>query len=180
MARFGLNNIGFFGGLSGGSAISGTPYGSFYDTTIQSALLIDTAYAMKLNTSDSPSTSGVIVTNDALGNPTQLKVSQTGVYNLQFSVQILRTQGGTTKVVDIWLRKNGNTGNIPNTNTSVSVIANSNFLVPAWNFFISLQANDFLQLMWATNDTDIILNYAIATSLHPATPSLILTMNRIS
>ena len=180
MARFGCNDIGFFGNLSGGSAITGTPYGSFYDTTIQSATLINTAYAMKLNSSDSPSTSGVIITNNAQGNPTQILVKQKGIYNLQFSAQFQRASGGTTETIDIWLRKNDNTGDLANTNTHVSVQANATYLVTAWSFFVSLNVNDFVELIWSTTSTAIQLYYDSATALHPATPSLIVTINKVS
>lgn len=182
MASFGKNYNGFFGSLVGGSAISGAPYGSFYDTTNQTATLINTAYAMKLNTSDSPSTSGVVITNDGSGFPTQIKVNSSGIYNLQFSAQWLRTLGGASETIDIWLRKNSNTssGNISNSNTHVSVQANLVYLVTAWNFFVSLTAGDYIQLVWATTSTDIQLAYDSANALHPATPSLIVTINKVS
>lgn len=180
MARFGCNDIGFFGNLSGGSAITGTPYGSFYDTTIQSATLPNTAYAMKLNSSDSPYTSGVVITNNAQGNPTRILVKQTGIYNLQFSAQLQRSSGTNSQVVDIWLRKNDNTGDLANTNTHVEMQGTLNYLVTAWNFFVSLNANDFVELMWATTSTTIQLYYDAPSSPHPATPSLIVTMNKVS
>lgn len=177
MAQFGENNFGFFGGLVGGNAISGTPCGSFYDTTIQSATLINTAYAMLLNSTDSTATNLCSVASGS-----RITVPQNGVYNIQFSAQLQRLVGGTVETVDIWLRKNDNnaSGNVPFSNGHVSVQANATFLLPAWNYYIYLQANDFVELMWATTSTDIKLNYDTSTALHPATPSVIATINRIS
>lgn len=182
MSEFGIKNMGFFSLVGGSSAVSGNSYGSFFDTTIQSAVAINTDYAMKLNTSDSPSTSGVVVANDGSGFPTLIKANVGGIYNLQFSAQFQRSSGGTSETIDIWLRKNdsGASGNLANTNTKVSVQANATYLVTAWNFFVSLNAGDFVQLMWATTSTAIQLYYDTATALHPATPSLIVTMNKVS
>jgi hypothetical protein len=135
---------------------------------------------MKLNSSDSPSTSGVVITNNAQGNPTRILVKQTGIYNLQFSAQLQRSSGTNSQVVDIWLRKNDNTGDLANTNTHVEMQGTLNYLVTAWNFFVSLNANDFVELMWATTSTTIQLYYDAPSSPHPATPSLIVTMNKVS
>jgi hypothetical protein len=182
MANFGNRQSGYFSNLKGGGAIAGAPYGSFFDTTIQTATLANTAYAMQLNTSDSPSNSGIVVINDAFAKPTCIQVSQTGVYNIQFSAQFYRTNSGTD-VLDIWLRKNGI--DIPATNTqfvmSGSVVASQ--IVTAWNFFVNAVANDYYQLMWATPDTHVELLYAPAQTspfAHPSIPSVILTMNRVS
>jgi len=182
MSEFGIKNMGFFSNVGGNSAISGTSYGSFYDTTTQTATLPNTAYAMKLNSSDSPITSGVIVTNDSLGNPTQVQVAHSGIYNFQFSAQLQRISGTNSQIVDIWLRKNDNgaSGNLANTNSKVELQGTLNYLLCAWNFFVSMNANDFIQLMWSTTSTNIEIFYDVANALHPATPSLIVTMNKVS
>lgn len=184
MSEFGIKNMGFYSNVAGSSAISGNSYGSFYDTTIQSATLINTPYPMKLNTSDSPSTSGVVIANDGLGNPSLVTANVKGIYNLQFSAQLQRSSGGTTETIDIWLRKNdsGSTGDLPYTNTKVSLQANVTYLVASWNFFLSLNSGDYVQLMWSTTSTAIQIYYDVANLVvpHPATPSLIVTINKIS
>jgi hypothetical protein len=163
---------------SSSSVTALTPYyGSFFDTTQQNAVAINTAYPIKLNSTDNNATSGVSVITDGLGNKTIIKAANTGVYNIAFSAQLRRASGGSSETVDFWLRKN--TVDVPSTNTSVSVQANAGLLVAAWNFFIRLDAGEEVQLMWATTTTDINLPYAAATGLHPATPSVILTVNKV-
>jgi len=174
MSRFGNRESGFFASLSGGSAISGNPCGSFYDTTIQTATLPNTAYAMKLNSTDANATNLCSVASGS-----KISVTQSGIYNVQFSSQFQRSSGGSTETIDIWLRQSGST-DVPNTNTHVSVQANNTYIVTAWNFFIYLQANDFVEIMWATTSTAIQLYYDAPSSPHPATPSVIATINRIS
>ncbi len=152
-------------------------YGSFYDTALQTALVANTAYPIKLNSTDNTATSGFSILNDGLGNPTIIKAASAGVYNIAFSAQLQRTTGGSSETVNIWLKKNGS--NLAWTNTSVNVQANAGFLVAAWNFFVQLDAGAEAQLMWATTSTAIQIVTAAATGVHPETPSVILTVNKV-
>jgi hypothetical protein len=153
-------------------------YGSFFDTTNQTAAAINTAYPVKLNGVFGSATNGVSVILDAFSNKTIIKTANAGVYNIAFSAQLRRGSGGSSETVDFWLRKNG--VNVVYTNTSVSVQANAGLLVAAWNFFIQMDAGAEAQLMWATTSTAIDMAYAGATALHPETPSVILTVNKVS
>lgn len=153
-------------------------YGSFYDTTIQTATAANTAYPIKLNTTDVTATSGISILNDGLGNPTRIKASVAGVYNIAFSAQLRRTSGGSAETVDFWLKRNSN--DIAWSNTSVTVQANAGLLVAAWNFFIQMDAGAEVQLMWATTTTAINIQSAPAVAPHPETPSVILTVNKVS
>lgn len=155
-----------------------TPYyGSFYDTTLQTALVANTAYPMKLNSTDNTATSGFSIINDGLGNPTIIKAANAGIYNIAFSAQIQRTSGGSLESVNIWLKRNGS--NLAWTNTFVNVQANAGYLVAAWNFLVQLDANSEAQLMWSTSSTTIQLVTGAATGVHPETPSVILTVNKV-
>lgn len=167
------------------SVVGGVPippvqlkYGSFYDTTDQSATLINTAYPMKFNNTDALCTNGFVIENDLLGNPTRIKALSSGVFNLMFSAQIYRSSGGAKETIDVWLRTNDL--NVPNTNTRVNVQANADYLVLAWNFFLQLNAGQYAQIMWATTSTDISIQFDPASSLHPETPSVIATINQVS
>jgi len=149
--------------------------GQFYDSTTQSVVAINTPTAIKLNNSDALNL-GVTVVNDPLFNPTLITVAKTGVYNLQFSAQIERGSGGAAKQVSIWLSKMG--ADLPETNTHLTVVANSGKLVGAWNWLVDLTAGDFVQIMYAVSDSSIQL-VASANDIivpHPATPSVIVTM----
>ena len=167
------NNFGFIGvGVS-----NQNPCGSFYDTTIQSALLINTAYAMKLNSVDTDATNLC-----SIASGSRITVPKKGIYNLQFSAQLQRSSGTNSQTVDIWLRKNdnGSSGDIANTNTHVELQGTLNYLVASWNFFVFLNANDFVEIMWSTSSTTIQIYYDAPSSPHPATPSVIATINKIS
>jgi hypothetical protein len=149
--------------------------GSFYSTVNQSALSINTAYPMQFNNTDTSVTNGV-----SIASSSRLTVNTDGVYNVQFSAQLDRISGSGTDVVDIWFRKNG--VDIPNSNTKITMTGNANACktVAAWNFMVDMSANSYVEIMWSTTSTNIELIYEAVTAPHPATPSVIATINKIS
>ena len=159
-------------GLQGfNSAVPILHYGVFSDTTTQTAAAINTAYAMTLNTTDA--SNGVSV-----GSPTsRIVVAQQGVYNIQFSTQLDKASGATG-IIWIWLRHNGT--NVPNTASKVAIQGTAAECVAAWNFVLELEANDYIELMWATDDTNVQLTAASSTALLPAIPSVILTVTQVN
>jgi hypothetical protein len=142
-------------------------YGSFYDTTDQTAAAINTAYGMTFNTTDI--TNGVYI-----GSPTsRVYVDTVNVYNIQFSAQLINTAGGAHNAW-IWLRKNGT--DIPNSATALRIEGNNTEAVAAWNFLLSMNAGDYFELMWEVSDLSVSLHADPATAVHPAIPSVILTV----
>ncbi len=142
-------------------------YGSFYDTTTQTAAVINTAYAMTFNTSDL--SNGVTI-----GSPTsRVYVDTPNVYNIQFSAQLDKTAGGVGSVW-IWLRKNGT--NITDSTGHIRIQGNNAETLAAWNYVIQLNAGDYIELMWETDDTSVQLLAEAATAIHPGIPSVILTV----
>jgi hypothetical protein len=153
-------------------------YGAFQDSTSQTAASINTAYAVKLNTTDL--TNGVSVVNDGGGNPTRVTLANTGIYNIQFSLQLEKTGGSGNMIADIWIRKNG--VDIPSTTGKVVLTgsANASPVVAAWNYVLDLVQNDYVQLMWSTSNTNVEIVASAAAAPHPAIPSAILTVTQQS
>jgi hypothetical protein len=153
-------------------------YGAFQDNTTQTAASINTAYAVKLNTTDL--TNGVSVVNDGSSNPTRITLANTGIYNIQFSLQLEKTGGSGNMIADIWIRKNG--VDIPSTTGKVVLTgsANASPIVAAWNYVFDLAAGDYIQLMWSTSNDNVVIKAAAATSPHPSIPSVILTVTQQS
>lgn len=151
--------------------------GSFYDTTTQTCVSGE-SIPMKFNSVDTSCTSGVTIEEDPSNRKNKITVNKTGVYNVQFSAQLERLQGGVSKQVIIWLRKNGT--DVPDSATHVTMQANSAYLVAAWNFFIQLDAGEHCQILWTQNDA-IELKYEPANIVvpYPSTPSVILTVTEI-
>ncbi len=75
-------------------------YGTFYDTTTQTAAAINTAYALTFNTTD-------LSFGVRRGTPTsRIYVDSEGVYNFQFSLQLDKVSGGVG-LFYLWARING-------------------------------------------------------------------------
>lgn len=143
-------------------------YGSFYDTTTQTAALVNTAYEMTFNTTDL--SVGVYV-----GSPTsRIYVDRGGVYNIQFSAQIDLATGGGDHLAYIWLRVNGT--DVANTASETRLKGNDAELVAAWNFLYNFKAGDYFELMWSVSDINVQLKAVAATPPVPAIPSVILTV----
>ena len=141
--------------------------GSFYDTTTQTAAVINTAYAI---TFDSTSlTQGV-----SIGTPTsRVYVNRTGSYNIQFSLQLVSTNAAS-KDVYIWADVNGTS--VPESATKLTMSGSSNAYVAAWNFVIRMSAGDYFRLMWSTSNTNVQIARIAASAPVPAIPSVILTV----
>ena len=157
-------------------------YGSFYDMTDQTGPAA-TILAMKLGNTDTSATNGISIVNDGNSDPTQITVSQTGVYDIQFSAQMIKDSGNSATRATIWIRKNGI--DVPDSATYISFPGNSVYIVPAWNWFIQLNAGEYAQLMWHIDsnvDNGLLLAHESAgvAPVHPAVPSLIVTVNKIN
>jgi hypothetical protein len=151
-------------------------YGAFQDDTTQTAVSANTAYPVKFNTTEL--SNGVTVVNDGSGNPTRVTIANTGIYNVQFSLQLEKTGGSGNFIIDIWLRKNG--VDIPDTTGKVVLTgsANASPIVAAWNYLLDLAGGDYVQLMWSTTNNNAVIIAAVATPPHPGVPSSILTVTQ--
>jgi hypothetical protein len=147
------------------------PYGTFYDTTTQTAAATGTAYAVTFNTTDL--TNGV-----NRGSPTsRIVVDSSGIYNFQFSLQLDKSSGAAGHTY-IWARING--VDVPNSASEVAVQGTTAETIAAWNFVLEMTAGDYFQLMWSVDDTNIQIKAVAAAAPVPAIPSVILTTTFVS
>lgn len=150
------------------------PHGAFQSTADQTAAAANTAYAMTLNTVDYAN--GVSVASNS-----RITVADGGIWNLQWSGQFENTDSQDHDV-RVWLKINGTvvTGStgffaIPSKHGSV----NGHALV-GWNYFVSLNANDYVELWWETDSTLVSIQTYAASGNYPSTASLIATMSFVS
>jgi hypothetical protein len=144
-------------------------YGVFYDNTTQDNIPANTSRAMKCNTT--AEAKGVSVDTNGV-----FTVDNAGVYNIQFSAQLTKTDSGND-IVDIWFRKNGS--NIAESNTEYTVVGNNGRSVAALNYVLTLAANNTIEIMWRAADSQISLLHQVATSNVPAIPSVIVTITPV-
>lgn len=142
-------------------------YGTFYDTTTQTAAAINTAYGMTFNTTDL--SIGVYV-----GSPTsRIYVDRTSIYNIQFSAQLDNTSGGDHSVY-IWLSINGT--NVANSASQIQVRGNNGYTLAAWNFVQLLKEGDYFELKWSVSSTSVRILAQAASAPVPEIPSILLTV----
>ena len=147
-------------------------YGEFTRTTDLTASLADTAYAIALDTTEIAE--GVTLAGSPL---TRLTVPQSGLY--QFTVRYQITSSNSSpKNARVWFRRNGTT-NYANSTSVASVDSNNSFATITVSEFFSLQANDYIELMWAVSDTALSLTAAAATAYAPAAASVLVTVTQI-
>ena len=149
-------------------AIAAPSYGSYLSTVSQVIATPGTPQPVQLDTF-------VAGNNFSLGGTSQVVAAVAGVYNLQFSIQLFDLPGGGG-AIEIWLAKNGTA--VPDSNTRFNLKNSNESEFAALNYVESLNAGDYLELIWSTGDVDNIL-YAETgpTALGgPAIPSVILTI----
>jgi len=148
------------------SGISTGYYGSFYDTTTQNVVGVNTYQPVILNTTD-------LSNQVSIANSSHIVVANSGIYNIQFSLQIDKTQGSQAHIY-IWLKKNG--VDVPNSASEVSVQGTLSETIAAWNFVVASNANDYYELMWSATDSHIRLKAVSANGVVPAIPSVIVSV----
>jgi hypothetical protein len=153
------------------------PYLAVQDDTDQAATTTTAANIMSFSTTD-------YALGASLVDNTKLKVDYSGLYNIQFSVQLINTTNDV-QTVSIWFRKNGT--NVANSNSEFGIKArkssgSASQAIAALNFFIALQKDDYVELVWRPSDIGVSIEHfpTQTTPTRPATPSIIATVSYLS
>lgn len=170
-----LNSILGLLNTSSGIATVKFPYGAFSSGVDQSTTA-NTATLMTLNTTD--------FSNDVSISSSKITVANAGIYNLQFSVQ-LENADNAPQDVYIWLKQNG--VDITGSTGVVGMPARKNpgdpfHAIYGWNYYLSMAANDYVEIYWSTTDIDVSIQYYAASGspTKPATQSVVATMSFVS
>jgi len=143
-------------------------YGSFYDTTTQTATAINTAKAITFNSTD-------LSRGVTLGSPTsRVTVDTEGIYNFQTSIQLDSTVA-TAEEFYLWFRLNG--VDVTNSASQARVQGNNAEVFLALNYFFNLKAGDYVELMFSVSNLGVQLLASGAVAPHPGIPSIILTVS---
>jgi len=161
-------------GESGGRYVR-FPYGAFSSDQDQTAIA-NTATLMTLNTTD--------FSNDVSISSSKITVANSGIYNLQFSVQ-LENSNNAPQDVYIWLKQNGT--DIVGSTGKVGMPARKNpgdpfHSIIGWNYFVSMTAGQYIEIYWSTTSADVSIQYYAASGspTKPATQSVVATMSFVS
>jgi len=171
-----ISTLGALFGVRGGKFLN-APHGAFHDSTDQVAASTTVATAVIFDTTD-------ISNGVTLSNSSRLNVADSGVFNIQFSIQLKNTINDGQDV-DVWFRKNGT--NIDNSNSRFHIPARKStgdpsHIIAALNFFVSLNSGDYVEIMYKVDNVGVTIEHfaASASPTRPAVPSAIATVSFVS
>lgn len=143
--------------------------GAFFDTTTQT----NASQINKVKMNTSYISDGISVVDG-----TKITFAHAGRYNIQFSLQIDKTDSGTD-TIELWLLRNGVTG--PYTNTKLTLPGNEAKAVAAWNYVVDEPAGTQVELVWYSADSGMRIVYEPANTNpeRPAIPSAIVTVTQV-
>jgi effector-binding domain-containing protein len=148
----------------------GLDYGTFVSNTDQTVATINTATPVTY-------TSTEISNGVTLGTPvSRIVVSQAGYYHVAISAQV-SSANASSKNIFIWLDKNG--ANVTDTTRAITLSGNGTYLPFSAVYDISLQANDYIRVMWAASDTNVALDAFVASGFAPSGPAITVTVTQM-
>jgi hypothetical protein len=142
-------------------------FGSFFDTTDQTAAAANTAYGVTFN--NTGLSNGV-----TLGSPTsRIYVDRTSIYRIDASLQAINS-GGSNHHIYCWLNMEGAV--VANTTRAFRLPSGSSELGVAVQYLQRIEVGYYIEVMWEASNTAVSLNYEAATGVHPATSSAMVTV----
>jgi len=165
------NTLGSLLSTEDGGKVLYMPRGLFYSTVDQTAAATNTGYPIEFE--NTYIGNGISI---AGADNTQITASADGVYNFQVTMQLEHNNGSSCSLF-VWINKNG---------TDVAygghhqAIKGNDYHVSHWNFSIDLTAGQYIEMYWATDDTDLNLHSEAATAPHPGIPSAVVAVSFVS
>lgn len=161
--------------ISLSSSIS-TCYGAFYSTQTQPVIGANTITPIKVNSTYEASN---IQIYGGSGTSSRIQINSTGVFNIQFSLQMNLSSGTQPAVADFWFRVNGI--DIPYSNSQQTIAGKDNQHILSLNFVSSFTSGQYFEMMMSSPDSHFILEGTGSTSgpTRPGTPSIIYTVTKV-
>lgn len=149
-------------------------WGSFYDTATHASGGVTVANLVTMNTTAG---SNGISLDTGLTN-SKITFSSAGVYDIQFSAQYVKSNS-SSDTVTIWIRLNG--VDVADSAGIITLSGVGQRALPAWNYVLSLAANDYVQIYWQSSDANMSLQTIAGgtTPTTPVSPSVIVTATQV-
>jgi hypothetical protein len=145
-------------------------YGVFSKTTDQTPAAINTEYLLTFD-------SAQISNGVTIGTPaSRIVVPQSGLYKFDATVQ-LSSGSSSAKNVWVWFKKNGTA--IANSARIVTSDVNNGYIPIALSETVSLAANEYVEMAFAADSTNVTIDNVAATAFAPDAPAIILAVSQI-
>lgn len=145
-------------------------YGVFTKTTDQTPAVINTEYLLTFD--NTQISNGVTIG----GTTSQIIVPESGLYQFDATVQ-LTSGSSSSKNIWVWWKKNGTA--IANSARIVTSDINNGYIPIALNETISLAANEYVELAFAADSTNVTVDSVAATAFAPAAPAVVLSVTQV-
>lgn len=145
-------------------------YGVFTKTTDQTPAVINTEYLLTFD--NTQISNGVTIG----GTTSQIIVPESGLYQFDATVQ-LTSGSSSSKNIWVWWKKNGTA--IANSARLVTSDINNGYIPIALNETISLAANEYVELAFAADSTNVTVDSVAATAFAPAAPAVVLSVTQV-
>jgi hypothetical protein len=155
-------------GTNGGQFVD-CPNGLFFNTVDQTFAATNTAYPVVFNQTY---LSNAVALRS--GSTSEIEVTIGGIYNFQYSGQLLSTSA-SAKTVFLWIKRND--VNVGYSTHAYTLTGNNEYTEVNWNFNIDLAAGEYLELEISVSDTNVRLDAVAPTSPHPGISSSVMTVN---
>lgn len=148
--------------------------GSFFRVTDATLAAINTATPIQFD--QAGLSSGVSI--DPL-NTSRINIANSGLYSFNFSCQLASTNA-SLKNVKFWIAVNGIA--VPNTTMRRALETGSAVTVQTRSTVIPLNANDYVEVYWASDNTNVVLDSIVADTVapfSPATPAVTMQVTQV-
>jgi hypothetical protein len=146
----------------------------FQDADITAAAS-NTAYPIVFDTPAAGYASRIYL--GASPNQSRIYFEEGGLYSLNFTAQIYSTKGST---LGFWFWPRINGVDVPSGTTKATLHDNGQTKPVTKGAIFSVEAGDYLEAIWATDDHTVAsLEAFAATAFAPATPSVSLSISRV-
>jgi len=145
-------------------------YGVFTKTADQTPAVINTEYLLTFD--NTQISNGVTIG----GTTSQIIVPESGLYQFDATVQ-LTSGSSSSKNIWVWWKKNGTA--IANSARLVTSDVNNGYIPIALKETISLAANEYVELAFAADSTNVTVDSVAATAFAPAAPAVVLSVTQV-
>jgi hypothetical protein len=148
------------------------PNGLFFNTADQTLAAINTGYPITFNQT-------YLNNYVALqsGSTSKIEVAVGGVYNFQLSAQ-LKSTNASAKDVQIWIKRGTTT--IGYSGHRYTVEGSDNHMNVNWIFDIDLAVNEYIEMYWGADDTNVTMEAIPASAPYPAVASAVMAVNFVA
>jgi len=143
-----------------------------YTTATHSAASANTAYAI---TWENNPIAEHIAVDDTVTS--RIVFDHAGTFKIDFSAELL-SSNSSSKSIYIWPRING--VDVPFSTIVTSIDSNGYRLVTSRSGIFEVEADDYLEAMFAVTDTAMIISGSAATAFSPASPSATILVSEVA